>query len=174
MQRVAAAAILSFILLPAGIARAADEAKQENPHVLQDDHWESGGHLRRRIAAGNVPFHKSYAEMTPEEQDYLKSFYEKMGPNDEPPFPKYGLKPIVDEIVRATSRLEVEGPLKLDVLVNSKGEGVSVEVRQSPDPRMTRVAAAILLEAVYKPALCDGKPCAMKYPFNFDLHLRVF
>ena len=165
------AALALLVPIP-GVSRAADE--QNERYILQDDNWESGGHLRRRIASGDLPFNKSYGEMTPEEKDILKSHYASMGPNDEPPYPKFGLKPILNQIVKATSRLEVEGPLHINVLVDAEGQPTSVEVLKSPDPRMSKFAAAVLLDTPFKAALCEGKPCKMKFPLRFDLRLRTF
>jgi outer membrane biosynthesis protein TonB len=57
--------------------------------------------------------------------------------------------------------------LLLAVDVNSSGEATAVSVMSSPDDRLTQYAAGVLMKAKYKPARCNGAPCAMEYPVRF-------
>jgi TonB family protein len=144
-------------------------------YFLKRDEPPTGSHIRRdHVIGGGLPFNKRYAELTAEEQDYLKSQYERMGPADEPPFPVDGLGPIYKalDIGQRKLRLGIEGPMTLFVDVNSKGRATSVSVHQSPDEELTRLAAAIVMLQAYKPALCDGAPCAMQFPLRVTFTRR--
>jgi hypothetical protein len=76
-------------------------------------------------ASGAITFDKRYSELTAEQKDRLKSQYERMGPEDEPPFPINGLGPIYTAIAAAQQKLMIEGALSVAVEVNSLGEAVS-------------------------------------------------
>ena len=59
------------------------------------------------------------------------------------------------------------------VTVDSQGRAKSVSVLQSPDPKMTQYAAGVLMLETYKPALCDGTPCTMQFPFRITFSTRM-
>ena len=99
----------------------------------------------------------------------MKSQYDKMGDNDEPPFPLNGLRSIYKPVADAQQRLNAKGHLSMYVDVDSQGKPVSVSVFESPDPQMTKIAAAVLMLQDYKPAICNGQPCRMQFPFRIDL-----
>jgi hypothetical protein len=150
----------------------AAEATDAQQYTVKQTAPSLGSNVRRDvIKAGAVPLDKRYDELTAEQKDILKSSYEKMKAEDEPPFPAKGLMPIVNAIRDAHEQtaLQYKGPLTLYVDVDSSGNAKSVSVVQSPDKMITQVAAMALVKQTYKPAVCDGKPCAMQYPFHVDL-----
>ena len=59
------------------------------------------------------------------------------------------------------------------VEIDSQGKPVSVSVYQSPDPKMTQVVGTILMLQSYKPALCNGEPCSMQFPFRINFTMRL-
>ena len=127
---------------------------------------EFGSHIIRKAVQNiYVPPDKSYAELTPEEKQRIKSFYEPMTEEDEPPYPENGLRPIL-EAARKLQR-GVDGAMFLAVSVDASGKGTSVAVYQSPDEQLTRAMAGVLMFTRYKPAICHGVPCKMEYPFRF-------
>jgi hypothetical protein len=119
-----------------------------------------------------VPLNRRYQELSAEEQALVKSQYEGMAADDEPPFPAYGLAPIYRAIADAQDRLLVRGPLTLFVNVDAEGVAQSVSVIASPDPQMSKAAAWALMRHRYKPARCEGRPCAMAYPFRMELDVK--
>jgi hypothetical protein len=134
------------------------------------------GPLSLFIALGEnspVPINKRYAEMAPQEQNGLKSQYEKMGPNDEPPFPVNGLANLYKTMIKGAEKFQVEGQLILFVDIDAQGKATSVSVVRSPDPEMTQFAAGILIFERYKPAVCDGTPCKMQFPFRINFTRRL-
>lgn len=89
-----------------------------------------------------------------------------MSPNDEPPFPVDGLPPIHEAIAEVQRRLLVHGALSMFADVDSGGGATSVSVYESPDPKLTQAAAAVLMLTKFKPAVCKGEPCRMSFPLR--------
>ena len=86
------------------------------------------------------------------------------GRSDEPPYPEGGPGVIIEKIAR--SGTGQPGDLYLDVLIDEHGKFVTATVLKSPDEVTTQFAAAQFVKAKFKPAICDGKPCAMLYPLR--------
>jgi len=157
----------------------ANPAAYERPplarYSIKQDVPSTGSTIRREIVIGGiVPFDKPYSELTVEQQRILKSQYERMGDADEPPFPVNGLRPIYLMLASGQQDLRVNGPLTIFVGVDSQGRATKVSVFQSPNPEMTKFAASVLLLEKYKPAVCNGIPCPMEFPFRitFESSLR--
>jgi len=93
-----------------------------------------------------------------------------MGPGDEPPFPVDGMKPIFNAVKKAQYKLKARGELNLAVTVGPDGKATKVEDFGSTNkPEMTEFAGSVLLMTKFKPAVCNGKPCAMQFPFRLRL-----
>ncbi len=138
--------------------------KQSTPYV--------GTSIKQPIVVtGTIPLDEHYAELTAEQKNALKSIYEKMGDNDEPPFPANGLRPLYSALGRAHEQLELvyKGPVTLYVQVDSQGNPGAMYVVESPDQQIAQAAANILAMQKFKPALCNGTPCSMRYVFHADL-----
>jgi hypothetical protein len=158
-----------FLAIPALVLifAAAAFAQDAGPgHSLRQDEPSTGSNVPRRTVDSRLPLDKRYDELTPEQQEGVKSWYESMGPLDEPPFPVDGLGPIYKAIQAAELKLDVLGPLTMFVNVDSQGKPTSVTVRKSPDSRMTQAAATILMLQDFKPAKCGGQPCTMQFPLR--------
>ncbi len=123
------------------------------------------------IKAGALPLDKRYAELTPAQKNILKSEYEPMKVEDEPPFPANGLMDLFTVLRRVHGQynLKYKGPLTMYVQVDSHGKATGVSVVRSPDPEITQAMAYTLMVLPYKPAVCGGKACAMQYPFHAEL-----
>jgi hypothetical protein len=131
----------------------------------------SGSRLLEREANDfPVPFDKSYAELTPEQQATVKSNYRALEEGDEPPYPIHGLKPIFIWIIKAHAQFAAQGKLRLDVLVGKDGNAVSVKTIDAPGPELVKFVAVVVGKEKYKPAVCHGAPCEMVYRFvmNFE------
>lgn len=115
--------------------------------------------------ARDVPIDKRYEDFSADEKARLAAMYESMGPNDEPPFPADGRRLIIKALHRAQERLLVTGALDLVVDVSAEGEATRVSVLRSPSKQMTQFAVQLMMLTRFKPALCDGVPCAQQYPF---------
>lgn len=112
-----------------------------------------------------IPIRKTYHEMDKEEANIVRSLYTEMAANDEPPFPKHGLEPLVRMLHKAQSKLLVTGELYLVADVDADGNVVTVTAYGSPSADMAKVAASVLALERFKPALCNAVPCSQRFPF---------
>ena len=161
-----AAAILATLFLQS--AAFADQ----QPYVIKQTIASVGSSIKRPIiVTGMIPLDQKYSELTPEQKNLLKSVYEKMGDNDEPPFPARGLRPLYTGLGMAYEKLELafRGPLTMYVAVDSQGVPGAMEIVESPDPQITQALANIMATQKFKPAVCNGSPCAMRYVFHAEL-----
>jgi hypothetical protein len=128
---------------------------------------------RREVAAGSViPINKRYPDLTAEEKALVHRWFESIGPEDEPPFPIDGLKPIYAAIAEAQAKLFVTGDLLLVATVGSDGEVTSVKAIGSPSPEIAKAGAAVLYGTRFKPALCKGSPCRMDFPLRYHFNVK--
>ena len=161
-----AAAILATIFLQ---STAFADAQQ---YVIKQTAPSLGSSIKRPIViTGTIPLDEKYAGLTPEQKNALKALYEKMGDNDEPPFPVRGLRPLYAALGVAHEQLELayRGPLTLYVAVDSQGNPGAMEVVESPDQQVSQAAANILASQKFKPAVCNGTPCSMRFVFHAEL-----
>lgn len=160
------AIIFIVALFLAGEAALAQGSGSSAKYSIKEGEPYTGTRIRRNVAEWVLPFNRRYAELTAQEQGLLKSQYEAMPEADEPPFPLNGLQSIYKPIAEAHQKLLVAGDLIIDVDVDAQGQTTSVSVIKSPDPLMTRVAAAVLFSERFKPAVCSGIPCKMQFPLR--------
>jgi len=150
------------LLLPmAAAAQATYGLKETEPRV--------GTTVRAEVVRSSIPFDKTYEQMTAEEKEVFRSNYDKLGANDEPPFPLQGLTEIGRELVRLESSGQFRGPLIMTVRIDDKGEAQSTAVYKTPNDDFSKSVAIVAMKSKYKPAKCDGKPCAMDFPLIVDL-----
>jgi hypothetical protein len=119
-----------------------------------------------------IPADKSYDELTPDEKAKFRAQFSNLAATDEPSYPIAGLRPLAEEIVAALAGGPVgKGALLVTVHVDDQGEAKSTAVYETPDPRVSRVVAVVLMKTKYKPARCNGKPCSSEFPFTarFDV-----
>ena len=171
MRFIAIALVFLPLLLQGVSAQTTDDGRPR--YSLKEDQPGIGTNIKRDIVSGSVvPLDKTYAQLSRQERDYVRSQYEHMGPNDEPPFPLNGLQPIYKVIAAGQQKLLVTGSMTLVVDINSQGEATSVSVLESSDPEMAKFAASVLMLQRYKPALCNGAPCTMQFPFRIAFEKR--
>ncbi len=148
------------------IAQTAEQGETKR-YTLKEDEPGTGTNIKRELVkGGSIPMDKAYADLTPAQQALLKEQYEGMGPRDEPPFPADGLTSIYKPLSKAQNFMRVVGELSMFVDIDSTGTPDSVSVIRSPDREMTLFVARLLMLTKFKPALCDGHPCRMQYPFR--------
>lgn len=153
----------------------ATQAQADTPakYTIRQAEPDTGTRIPKNIVDGSrLPLNKRYGELTSEQQKLLKAQYEQMGDADEPPYPANGLGPVYQQIARGQQKLLARGPLAMFVDIDVTGVATAVQVLQSPDPQVTRFVATVLMQEKYKPAVCDGKPCRMQFPFRIDFEVR--
>jgi hypothetical protein len=165
---------LSIALMISGICgqASATDSTGHTQYTIKQSEPSTGSNIKRPIInAGSVPLDKRYADLTVEEKAILKSESGQMKENDEPPFPAKGLMPILRELRKVHERLglEYKGPVAVNVQVDSQGNPSNVSIVDSPATEISQVASVALLAQSYKPAQCNGAPCAMEYHFHAEL-----
>lgn len=119
-----------------------------------------------------VPIDATYGGLTAAEKLAVKSQYERMADADEPPYPLNGTREILAAMAAIAGEHHADGDLKLIASINTDGSVEAVSVITSPDPKMTIFAARELTSVQFKPAVCNGAPCKMDYPFSITLKSR--
>jgi hypothetical protein len=162
-----------FWFVPVAVAQTAATVDTKR-YSLKEDNPATGTHIRRELVTGVViPMDKAYAALTLAQQALVKEQYEGMGAGDEPPFPADGLISIYKPLSKAQNSLGVVGPLSILVDIDSEGTPISVSVIRSPDKEMTLFVARLLMLTKFKPALCNGQPCRMQYPFRITFSSQL-
>ena len=170
--------LCQFILLAAAFTAFIPSvaSSQETPpeYSIREAQPRTGTSVQRKIiSASRIPLNKRWDELSPEVKAEINGFYERMGSDDEPPFPAEGMRKIYDAVAKAQARLGVRGELILVARVNSIGEVTEIKAIGSPSEEMTKFVASVLFITKFKPALCRGQPCKMEYPLMFDFSVNL-
>src|SRR5262245_6243425 len=89
---------------------------------------ETGSILKHDLKwSSKIPVDKTYEQFTDEEKAELRSLYQSLGPNDEPPYPLDGMKPIFSALKDAQRILKARGELNMAVTVGPDGKPTKVE-----------------------------------------------
>lgn len=160
---VTVAVALLLLAIGSAPAQQAYKPKDETP---------AGSRLRRDAATGNLPFEKTYAQLTAAEKARLLAHYERMAPGDEPPYPKYGMKGLLRTLDRLREHAHLEGSFDAGVVVGPDGRAIEVRIYASPTSELTQLFSDHLVVEQYKPALCQGQPCTQEFPFQVALKPR--
>ncbi len=152
----------------AAMACASQAVLADKLYVLKEDQPRPGSNITQAVATSPLPLDKRYDELTPEELAQVRSAYKLMGPGDEPPYPKDGMKPIAGQIARLEGVMNVGGPIKLVVRIDRNGEAQGVAAYKSPEASLTSAVAYVLMKAAYKPAKCGGKDCDGEFLFEMN------
>jgi hypothetical protein len=160
--------LLAAALVPVYPLAVAQDAAPKPEFSIKEEAPRTGSNLKRNEVWGSsLPYDKTYAELTPDQQRMLRGRYVQMSEGDEPPFPVDGIGPLYKAIGKAAEAAGgVLGKLELDVHVDASGTATRVEVLRSPDAKLSRYAGHIAMLTKFKPALCNGKPCAMGFPVS--------
>lgn len=161
MKTMAMAGMLS--LLWAASAGAAD------PYAVREDVPETGSNIQKATVHWRVPVEKRYSELSSDELRLVRDDYERLGARDEPPYPRDGMTPILTEVARVQRTNRGTGLLHLAVRVDARGEPQGIAVLASPDNAVAHGVAYALMKERYKPAMCDGAPCAGDYSFKYRM-----
>jgi hypothetical protein len=150
-----------------GIAAQSSADSPIPQYVIKNASPRTGSMLPQRRDTGfPIPLNRSYDRLSDEQKAVVHSWYARIEPGDEPPFPADGLGAIFNEIRSGQENLLVRGELEMIVTVGPSGKATEVQVMKSPNPDMTQFVGSILLLAKYKPAVCRGKPCQMQFPVS--------
>ena len=117
---------------------------------------------------GSAPLNKGYAQMTSEQQQYVRRAYPLLHPDDVPPCPEKGAEQIFRWLSEMHRMVGEEGSFLSMVDVDASGKVTAITVFESPGAKITDFIKRILFRQIFSPAQCNGAPCAMRYPFNVE------
>lgn len=172
MRSVFPAMLTLAMLVP--LTSLAEQPGQEpaTEYVVKQNAPSPGTNFRRDVVkAGFIPLDKTYAELSPAQKAAVKAQYDNMKDADEPPFPEHGLLPLYQAVANLHEKLDFKykGVVSIYISIDSKGNATAVSVGKSPDPEVTQDVAQLLVMEKFKPAICNGAPCAQVFPFRAEL-----
>lgn len=146
----------------APVAKANYTLKEESAHT---------GTLLRHDAAINIPVPPTlaYDKLSPDEQDIVKRQYAALAPGDEPPYPLGGPASFYRTVQRIVSLTRQQGSIYVYVLVGKDGKPESVTAIGLEDADVRKAVSMAAGVLKYKPAVCDGQPCEMMFPYRLAL-----
>ncbi|GHA15756.1 hypothetical protein GCM10008090_26680 [Arenicella chitinivorans] len=145
----------------------ADEAHAAKKYRIYGDKV-TGSRMRPVEVESLVPFDKTYDELNSSQKKAFRSMYGVLKETEHPPYPVSGTEEIYRALIKANKLVAVPGKLFLVANVNAQGSVENVAVYNSPDKRITEIATNLMLVIKFKPAECNGAPCAMEFPFEMD------
>jgi len=131
-----------------------------------------GSKFRPVEAESPIPFNKRFDQLTEKQMRIYRADFPGMGTNDTPPFPKKGMRAIYKPIIKGHERLARGGVLTLIAKINEQGGVDEVAIYESPMKELSDLATTVMFNTEFVPPTCDGKPCKMEFPFQFELRNR--
>lgn len=116
-----------------------------------------------------IPFGSAWEELDPKQQAWVRSLYPGLKKDEIPPFPSRGLGMLFEEIRLAAQQLQMQGKVKFSVHVAANGSADSVQLDDSPNKAVGKRVTDIALATKFKPATCDGSPCAMDFFVEIEI-----
>jgi hypothetical protein len=138
-------------------------------YAIRGEIPETGSNIPRAAITWPIPINKRYEDLTGEQQRMVRDDYVSLSARDEPPYPRDGMMPILGEVARIQAKGKGSGLLHLAVRVDSRGQPQDVAVLRSPDHAISQAVSYVLMRSAYKPAKCDGAPCASDFSFKYYL-----
>src|SRR5687768_2740833 len=138
-------------LIAALALAAALPAGAQDTYAIYEDQPAVGSTIKRRLVSWPVPINRTYAELSPEHRNLVREPYREMAPGDEPPYPARGMEPLLREIAVVQKGQVGEGPVRMVVKVDDKGEAQSVASLASPNRTITQLVGFALMQQKYKP-----------------------
>lgn len=139
-----------------------------------------------RLLSSEIPFNKSYAQLSESQKIAARAYYSKLSDQDSPPYPISGMKNLYWALIQfqiKRKKLPPEGGLmnarrdkyqyrrgnfKARVLVGVDGMVESVEVLESPSKRIERFMVKKIRNTKFSPGIVAG--VRVKAEFRFQLH----
>lgn len=170
--RYALVGLAALVAALGATVRAQDRAPAPEFGIKEDNDL-TRTRIRSSVVSGSVlPLNLRYEQLSDEHKAQVRSQYEGLAPDDEPPFPAQGLKPIYQAMYQAQRGLLAKGDLTLVATVLPDGTVSEVQAIGAPDPALVNFAARVLMATEFKPARCHGQPCRMDYPFRIHFAVR--
>jgi hypothetical protein len=134
------------------------------------DRQQAGSRIPELAASLSIPPAASWAQLSVAERNRVIALaYVTLAPGDEPPYPVDGVQAILKQVSTVQGKFDYHGPADIFITVGSDGKARSASVVGKAPKELARQLSAIALAQAYKPAMCQGTPCEMIYPFRLYL-----
>lgn len=114
-------------------------------------------------------FNADWFGLTNAQRRVVRARYANLPASYEPPYPSNGLGALVEDIRVFAEHWNWTGKFSLEVSIDANGVATGVNVFESPTEKAREYAAAVAFNARYKPAMCEGNPCAMIFPIDIEI-----
>ena len=141
-------------------------AAQEMPYRVTD--ILTGSNLPQVVLQSSTPVAGRYAELSAKDKAAVAGDYESLAAGDEPPYPLYGVRHLLNPVIRFADMKGPSGPMLATVMVDGQGNPGKITIYRSPDALITKLVASQLATEQYKPAVCHGQPCTMPFVLRLD------
>lgn len=159
-------------LLTSGVANTS--AAEESDRLYKwFDEAPLGTKMRPLVATSYIPFNKEYSDLSERQKKIYRADFQGLQPSQTPPFPKGGIKEIYSPLIEGHSRIGGGGELLLFADIDKHGVAQKVTVYRSPSEELAEIATTVVFNTTFEPANCAGEPCAMEFPFLYDVPHRV-
>jgi len=153
---------------PANVARPViAEAVRYN---VRSSDTQGDSRIPELAASLSIPPAASWAQLTVAERNRVIDLaWRALAPGDEPPYPVNGVQAILRAVPEIQGKFDYHGPASIFITVGSDGKARSASFVGKVPKELARQLSAIALAQAYKPAMCQGTPCEMIYPFALYL-----
>ena len=118
----------------------------------------------------SLPRSTNYDQLTPAQKDLVRSSYDALPADDEPPYPVGGMGSLLRPLLYSAHHIQMDGWVDAIADVGPDGVVRSVSVYKSPDPVViTPTMTQLLMLQKFKPGKCKGAPCAMPFALRVNL-----
>lgn len=119
-----------------------------------------------------VPLNLRWDQLSDAQRAVVRSWYVDIPPGDEPPYPRDGLRPVIDAVWQGQHRMRDTGDLMVVATVNGRGETEEVKAFGTTDKALVDYISRVVMKTRFKPAVCGGAPCRMDFPLNLRMKLE--
>ncbi len=152
-------------------AAIAKQSADKKAYFLYGD-ARPGTKFKQKLFKSDVPFDKSYEELSDGLKSRVKAAYGGLKDSEHPPFPKKGTKVIYEPLYKANLDLRKEGDVLAIAMVDATGKVENVTIYKAPTKNIATMLSYIISNTEFDPATCDGKPCKMEYLFENKIETK--
>lgn len=130
----------------------------------------TGSRIATTDAKSNIPFNKSYQELSQQQRQQVNAKFNNLGINDTPPFPKKGLSAVYKPLIKANKAFGLNQKISINATISRNGLVDKVDVLNNSDAEFTDYLQQALRNIKFEPAKCGATTCEMTFPINIEFN----
>lgn len=158
---LATTAAVAFLLLGQNANAAAFSMKGTESQV--------GSRIKPVIGSSSIPLDRGAADLSERERDALRQSFKKHAKGDEPAYLAHPLKELMSDLTDLRPRMSLYETVEVMLVIDETGQVRSTKVLEATSDRLATIVTKSIAAARFKPAQCDGTPCAMKFPVTLEV-----